>query len=97
MHVVKTETGCTGKIGVKQMFVACIVEQNEDGSYVNIDDQDLVNFDEIYHNESLQELEQVVSTKSFASISMQEETPKLSLPDTKSILEILKSRIVKVD
>ena len=55
-HIYKMDSGCSGKIGVKQMFIAAITEQDEEGNYVDIDNQDLVNFDELYHNESIEEL-----------------------------------------
>jgi hypothetical protein len=86
-HVYRMDTGCGGKIGVKQMFIAA--KENEE----NIEEQ-LVHFDEVYHNETIEELELALQNKSFDTISVQEEVPVINLLDLKQITNSLKSKIV---
>lgn len=95
-HFYKTDTGCTGKFGVKQMFIACAVEIDEEGNYVNVNQGDINNFDEEYHNISIQELQEVVKTKNLEQISVQDYTPNASIDDIKRIAEILKNKTVLV-
>lgn len=94
MHIYKMNNGYSGKIGVRQMFIAAVTTQDENGNYENIDNQDLVNFDELYHNESLEELQQALKTKSLGATSISTAMSEVSLKDVESISNILKNRIV---
>lgn len=90
------DSGYSGKIGVRQMFIAAITTQDENGSYEDIDNQDLVNFDELYHNESLEELQEALKTKSLEATSISTAVSEVSLKDVENISNILKNRIVTI-
>lgn len=96
MHIYKMDSGCSGKIGVKQMFIAAVTTQDEEGNYEDIDNQDLVNFDELYHNESIEELTQALQTKSLECVSVSEAVAEVSLKDVQNITELLKNRVVNI-
>lgn len=96
MHIYKMDSGCSGKIGVRQMFIAAVTTQDENGNYEDIDNQDLVNFDELYHNESLEELQQALKTKSLQATSVSTAMSEVSLKDVENISNILKNRVVTI-
>ena len=95
-HVYKMDSGHSGKIGVKQMFIMSITEQDEDGNYIDIDSQAVVNFDELYHNQTIDELQEAFKNKSFEPISVSTEVTELSLKEVVNITEVLKNRIVEI-
>lgn len=95
-HIYKMDSGCSGKIGVKQMFIASVTTQNEEGDYEDIDNQALVNFDEYYHNENMLELETSLKQKSLALVSVDNIVSELSIPEVQNITELLKNRIVTI-
>ncbi len=95
-HIYKMDSGCSGKIGVKQMFIAAVTTQDENGNYEDIDNQDLVNFDELYHNESLEQLQEALRTKSLESTSVSTAMSEVSLKDVENISNMLKNRIVNI-
>lgn len=96
MHIYKMDSGHSGKIGVRQMFIAAITTQNEDGNYEDIDSQDLVNFDEMYHTESIEELTQALQSKSLDATSVSTAMSEVSLKDVENITSLLKNRIITV-
>ena len=96
MHIYKMDSGHSGKIGVKQMFIAAVTTQDEQGNYEDIDDQELVNFDDLYHNETLEELETSLKEKSLSKVSVAELVTELSIPEVKNITKLLKNRVVTV-
>jgi len=95
-HVYKMDSGHSGKIGVKQMFIMSITEQDEDGNYIDIDSQAVVNFDELYHNQTIDELQEAFKNKSFEPISVSTEVTELSLKEVVNVTDILKNRIVEI-
>ena len=95
-HIYKMDSGCSGKIGVKQMFIAAITEQDEEGNYVDIDNQDLVNFDELYHNESIEELLEALKTKSLGATSVSDAVSEVSLKEVQNITNLLKNRVINL-
>ena len=95
-HIYKMDSGCSGKIGVKQMFIAAITEQDEEGNYVDIDNQDLVNFDELYHNESIEELLEALKTKSLGVTSVSDAVSEVSLKEVQNITNLLKNRVINL-
>lgn len=90
------DSGSNGKIGVKQMFIMAITEQDENGNYIDIDSQAVVNFDEIYHNQTIEELQNALQNKSFEPLSVGEEITNLTPKEVIDINKILSERIVKV-
>jgi len=48
-YIHRLDTGFSGKIGVKEMFIMGVTEQNEDGVYTNISEDTLLEFDELYN------------------------------------------------
>ena len=95
-HVYKMDSGHSGKIGVKQMFIMSITEQDEDGNYIDIDSQAVVNFDDLYHNQTIDELQEAFKNKSFEPISVSTEVTELSLKEVVNVTDILKNRIVEI-
>ena len=59
LHVYKMDSGHSGKIGVKQMFIMSITEQDENANYIDIDSQNSLNFDDLYHNQTIDELQSI--------------------------------------
>lgn len=95
MHVYKMDSGCSGKIGVKQMFIAAIVKQDELGNYIDIDNQNLVNFDELYHNETLEELSNSLKNKSFESLTIKDLSPEITIKEVQNIENVLINKTIK--
>lgn len=95
-HVYKMDSGCSGKIGVKQMFIMSVTEQDENGDYVDIDSQAVVNFDELYHNQSIDELQEALKNKSFEPISVSTEVTELSIKEVANVTDILRNRVVEI-
>ena len=95
-HVYKMDSGHSGKIGVKQMFIMSITEQDYSGNYIDIDSQAVVNFDDLYHNQTIDELQEAFKNKSFEPISVSTEVTELSLKEVVNITEVLKNRIVEI-
>lgn len=95
-HVYKMDSGFSGKIGVKEMFIAAVTTQDEYGNYEDIDNQEIVEFDEIYHNQSLEELKQDLNNKSLNYVSAGNKVCELSMKEILNISEILKNRTITV-
>ena len=95
-HVYKMDSGSNGKIGVKQMFIMAITEQDENGNYIDIDSQIVVNFDEIYHNQTIEELQNALQNKSFEPLSVDDKITNLTPKEIIDITKILNERIIKV-
>lgn len=95
-HVYKMDSGSNGKIGVKQMFIMAITEQDENGNYIDIDSQAVVNFDEIYHNQTIEELQNALQNKSFEPLSVGDTITNLTPKEVIDITKVLNERIVKV-
>lgn len=96
MHIYKMDSGHSGKIGVKQMFIAAITTQDEEGNYIDIDNQNLVEFDELYHNETLEELTESLKNKSLSQVSVAEAVSPLSIPEVVNIKELLSKRVITI-
>lgn len=82
--------GETGKLRTTEMFVACV---NHKPQGEHFDDSALSAFDDEYHDLTLAQLEEAANTKSFAGISIQQETPNISLVELANIKDMLKGRI----
>lgn len=95
-HIYKMDSGSNGKIGVKQMFIMAITEQDENGNYIDIDSQAVVNFDEIYHNQTIEELQNALQNKSFEPLSVGKEITNLTPKEIIDITKVLTERVVKV-
>ena len=44
------------------MFIMSITEQDENANYIDIDSQAVVNFDDLYHNQTIDELQEAFKT-----------------------------------
>ncbi len=95
-HVYKMDSGYSGKIGVKQMFVMSITEQDYSRNYIDIDSQAVVNFDELYHNQSIDELQEALKNKSFEPISVSTEVTELTIKEVANVTDILRNRVVEI-
>lgn len=95
-HIYKMDSGHSGKIACKQMFIAAVTSQDSEGNYEDIDNQQIVEFDEIYHCESVDELQVELSKKSFKKLSIAEEVPVLTIQEVQNVTNILKKRVVNV-
>lgn len=90
MSIARIDTGCSGKIGVSEMFVAGILEKDEQIP-------DLLSFDEEFEKASLQQLTQDLQNKSLKSVSISEVNSGLSLIELENITKLLKQRIITVN
>lgn len=86
-------TGDWQKLRTIEMFVACV---NDKPHGTHFDEGALSAFDEEYHDLSLQELEEVVSTKSFEKVTIEKIKPTINLVDINKIKEMLSERIKEV-
>lgn len=76
-----------------EMKIACI-NPNEHG--VHIDYELIKEADEQYDEYTIEELQKVISQKTLAPLSIQEEITELSIPEVQNITELLKNRIVTI-
>lgn len=107
MHIVKMDTGYSGKIGVREMFIMAITKQDSEGNYENISQQEIVNFDEEYDNYTIEELNNSLKEKSLNIVCIPDEVTnpdrgndncvsELSLKEVTTITDILKSRVTLI-
>lgn len=75
------------------MKIACI-NPNEHG--VHIDYELIKEADEQYDEYTIEELQNVISQKTLAPLSIEEEITELSIPEVQNITELLKNRIVTI-
>ena len=80
------------KMRVSEMFVIGVHENP--GQHIS--EEAVHNFDEQYHNYSLEELESVLKTRSVAPVSISEAVSELSVPEVVSITEKLRLRVILV-
>lgn len=92
MHFYKTDSGSSGKYGVKEMFICCTTEFDENGEYKN--HLDIEQFDEIYHNETIFQLEKLIKKQKY--ISIKDKTLDVSLNEIKTITKLLNQRTVSI-
>lgn len=83
----------SGKFRCSEMKIACL-NPNEIG--VHIDYELIKQADEEYNDYTIEQLQEIVKTKSFENVSVGENLPLLNLQDIKDIAEILKQKIVKI-
>lgn len=86
--VPKTET-C--KMRVSEMFICGVLEETD---YSNL--EEVIDFSEEYITQTLEELTEMLSNRTFDKISCQENIPNVSPKDIESIIDILQSRITLV-
>ncbi len=82
--------GETGKLRTTEMFVACV---NDKPQGVHFDESALSAFDSEYHDLTLSELEEAAKSKSFDTLSIQDNVPAISLADLNTIRNMLKDRV----
>lgn len=82
-----------GKIRTTEMFVACV---NDKPRGTHFDEDGLSMFDDEYHDLSIKELEDALSTRNFNPICIQKEVPAISLIDLNNITKMLKQRVEEV-
>lgn len=85
----RMDTGCSGKIGVEQMFILAALDKDEEVP-------NLIELDTEYDRLTMKDLEESLKNKSFASVSIGEAVTELSIPEIKNISAILKSRVVSI-
>ena len=83
----------TGKFRCSEMKIACI-NPNQQG--VHIDEALIEEADNEYNDYTIKELEQVVETKDFSSLSVQKNLPLLSLPELQDIVKTLQNKVVNI-
>lgn len=85
--------GETGKMRTTEMFIACI---NDKGIGHHFDEDALSSFDEEYHDLTLQELEEAISSKTFVKLEIKDNKPKLQIVDIEKIKQLLEERVQTV-
>lgn len=94
MYIRSVPVSDAHKMRVSELFPACILEK---GQYDKItEEKQIFDFSEEYCNQTIEELQDSLSKKSFDKISCQEHVPIVSIEEVKNITEILKNRIVQV-
>jgi hypothetical protein len=98
-HMFKSDTGHSGKIGVTQMFIAALREKDEDNKFVDMVDDDLIHFDELYHDETVTELEEAIGNKSFEILEVTDvnnvtEISPITILDLTTIKNNISKRII---
>lgn len=84
------------KMRVSEMFIACILEVNSKGEYMDTD-VDLVHLDEDYHNYSIEELQDALAGKKFLeAITCQQEQAPVTKVDMQKITDMLILRVKNV-
>ena len=83
----------TGKFRCSEMKIACL-NPNQRG--VHIDESLIEQADKEYNDYTIEELQNIVKSKDFSSLSVQENVPLLSLPDLKDIVNVLQNKVVKI-
>lgn len=84
----------TNKLRSSELFPVAIIDFEDYKEYVNSDD--ILNMSELYCNESIDELNHSLKSKSFDSISCQDNYPSIAITDLVNITKLLKQRIVRV-
>jgi hypothetical protein len=87
--------GEDAKMRVSEMFIASILDIDEEGNYMD-EDVNIVDLDEQYHNLSIQELEDALKNKSFEVISSQDKISPVNMIDVAAIKEMLKDRVKNI-
>lgn len=87
--------GEEGKMRVSEMYVASILEIDDEGKYMD-EDIDIVNFDQEYFNYTVEDLEEDLKNKSFESLVCQDAIAPLPLQSVINIIDILKNRVVLI-
>lgn len=85
--------GEEGKMRVSEMYIASILEIDEEGKYMD-EDIDIVNFDQEYFNYTVQDLEEDLKNKSFESLVCQDTIVPIPLQSVINIIDVLKNRVV---
>lgn len=90
MVVARTDTGYSAKIGVKEMWIACILDENEQVP-------NLIHFDNEYDKHTINELNEIIENRCLNSISIAEEYSELNLKEVMELKEVLENRIIFID
>lgn len=83
----------SGKFRCSEMKIACL-NPNQRG--VHIDKSLVEQADKEYNDYTIEELQNIVKSKDFSSLSVQENVPLLSLPNLKDIIFMLENKIIKI-
>ena len=73
-----------------------ITERDYSGNYIDIDSQAVVNFDDLYHNQTIDELQEAFKNKSFEPISVSTEITDLTMKEIINITKVLKHRVIEI-
>jgi hypothetical protein len=87
--------GEDAKMRVSEMFIASILDIDEEGNYMD-EGVNILDLDEQYHNLSIQELEEALKNKSFEVISSQDKISPVNMIDVATIKEMLKDRVKNI-
>ena len=85
----------TNKMRVSEMFIAAIMEKQDYDKM--IDEKVVADFSDVYFSQSLEELKEVVKTKTFEKIKSKNHITPLNEVDISQVAEILANRNVQVN
>jgi len=92
-HIFKTDTGCPGKIGVREMFIMGIASQDKEGNYKYVSsDSFLKNCDFGYHNQSFKDIRNNLNQNSIEDLNT---LNNLSIKEIETVKNILDRRVIK--
>ena len=86
--------GETGKLRTTEMFIVAV---NDKPHGVHWDDDALAAVDEEYHQYTLSELEEILESKSFEKLMVEDNLPSVSIADIQSISAMLRNRVKPVE
>lgn len=89
MNAARIDTGCSGKIGVSEMFIVGLATPY-------FKEQDIINFDEEYDNITIENLENELRNKQLTLFSVGDQVTDLSYGDLSNIVNLLKQRVVSI-
>lgn len=79
------------KMRVSEMFIAAVVDIEE---YKNsVSDSDIADYSQDYFNQSVEELEEIVKSKKFDTLTCQEQLPAVSMLNIEEIKNSLKKKV----
>lgn len=83
----------TGKFRTTEMKLACV---NPNPHGVHIDESLILEADKEYNEFTISELKNILATKSFATVAIQEQVPEVNLLDIQTIINSLENKVVNI-
>jgi len=86
-------TSDSGKFRTSEMYIACI---NPNSYGVHIEEELIEEADKIYNKHTIEDLQEVLKSKSFDSLSIENYVPEVNLLDVKNIINVLSNKVIYI-